>query len=89
MRLQFFSLRNLVENSPNSVDYDPNYISHTVVEETPLVSYDCSICPAIGDAIRVDGETYVVISREFVVNMKDNVSLSIKIRCYQDSLLTP
>lgn len=82
MRLQFFTLRNLVENSPNSVDYDPDYISHTVVEETPLVSYDCSVCPTEGDTIKVDGKTYVIISREFVVNMKDEVNLSIKIRCY-------
>ena len=80
MMIQIVALRNIAESNPGPAQ---DYISHTVVEETPLLSFCGETCPDVGDVLRVNGREYTVVSREFILNNQDDdASLAIKIRCF-------
>ena len=80
MMIQIVALRNITESNPSPAQ---DYISHTVVEETPLLSFCGETCPDVGDVLRINGREYTVVSREFILNNQaEDVSLGIKIRCF-------
>lgn len=77
MHIQIVKLKNVVSDEPYTM-----VGFRTVVEETPLCSYNESVCPEQGEHLLVDGRDYVVRDRRFIVNTKKDAALSVIVRCY-------